>query len=224
MNNGIEIPIGQQTLRGELIIPEGATGLTIFVHGSGSGRYSPRNQFVAAAIRRSVIGTLLFDLLTEDEEAIDDQTRHLRFDIDMLAQRLVAVTKWVETADKTHSLAISYFGASTGAAAALVAAAEMGLLVRAVVSRGGRPDLAGDALPKVVSPVMLIVGGYDKSVIEMNETAYAQLKCVKDFRIVPRASHLFSEPGTLETAAHFAADWLSRYLPALEMGRKAKGA
>lgn len=209
----LEIPFGALTLRGDLLVPEEATGLVIFAHGSGSGRLSPRNQFVAEVIRRRRIGTLLFDLLTEDEEAIDIHTRHLRFDIDLLAQRLVAVTNWIGEQQDTENLPIGYFGASTGAGAALVAAAEIGSNIKAIVSRGGRPDLAGDALERVESPVLLVIGGNDEPVIAMNEEAYSNLHSPKEIKIVPGASHLFEEAGTLESAAQLATDWFERYLP-----------
>ena len=207
------IPVGALTLRGDLLVPEDAAGLVIFAHGSGSGRLSPRNQFVAEVIRRRNIGTLLFDLLTEEEESVDIYTRHLRFDISLLAERLVAVAKWTAQQQDTDGLSKGFFGASTGAGGALVAAAEIGSGIRAVVSRGGRPDLAGDALGRVETPVLLIVGGHDEPVIEMNQEAYEKLQSVKEIKIVPGASHLFEEPGTLETAAQLAADWFEKYLP-----------
>jgi len=207
------IPVGALTLRGDLLVPEDAAGLVIFAHGSGSGRLSPRNQFVAEVIRRRNIGTLLFDLLTEEEESVDIYTRHLRFDISLLAERLVAVAKWTAQQQDTDGFSKGFFGASTGAGGALVAAAEIGSGIRAVVSRGGRPDLAGDALGRVETPVLLIVGGHDEPVIEMNQEAYEKLQSVKEIKIVPGASHLFEEPGTLETAAQLAADWFEKYLP-----------
>ena len=207
------IPVGALTLRGDLLVPEDAAGLVIFAHGSGSGRLSPRNQFVAEVIRRRNIGTLLFDLLTEEEESVDIYTRHLRFDVSLLAERLVAVAKWTAQQQDTDGLPKGFFGASTGAGGALVAAAEIGSGIRAVVSRGGRPDLAGDALGRVETPVLLIVGGHDEPVIEMNQEAYEKLQSVKEIKIVPGASHLFEEPGTLETAAQLAADWFEKYLP-----------
>ena len=209
----LEIPFGSLTLRGDLLVPEEPTGLVVFAHGSGSGRLSPRNRFVAEVVRRKNIGTLLFDLLTEEEEAVDIHTRHLRFDIDLLAQRLIAVTRWIAEQQDTESLPIGFFGASTGAGAALVAAAEFGSTVKAVVSRGGRPDLAGDALERVESPVLLIIGGNDEPVIALNEEAYKRLRGTSEIKIVPGASHLFEEPGTLETAAQLATDWFERYLP-----------
>lgn len=200
----VKIPVDQATLHGNLTIPSQAAGLVLFAHGSGSSRLSPRNQFVARYLEKKGLGTLLFDLLTAEEEAIDDQTRELRFDIPFLAKRLSAATDW---AMKKSPLPICYFGASTGAAAALVAAAEKGEKIQAVVSRGGRPDLALEALSKVASPTLLIVGGFDIGVIELNESAFAKLKCLKKLEIVPGATHLFEEEGTLEIVAKLAADW-----------------
>ncbi|HEV8592138.1 MAG TPA: dienelactone hydrolase family protein [Pyrinomonadaceae bacterium] len=212
IENGVQISINAGTLFGELIVPDQASGVVLFAHGSGSGRHSPRNKFVAEIIRKSGIGTLLFDLLTTDEEAIDAQTRHLRFDINLLSRRLIGATNWLLTNPETSNLNIGYFGASTGAGAALVAAGELGARIGAVVSRGGRPDLAGGALSHVVSPTLLIVGEYDKQVIELNEQALARLRHTKELHIVPGASHLFGEPGTLEKAAQLAADWFERFL------------
>ena len=209
-----EIPAGNVRLEGELIIPVGAQGVVLFAHGSGSSRHSPRNQFVANIIREAGIGTLLFDLLTREEEAVDLQTRHLRFDIGMLAERLVEATNWLAKESDTWNLNVGYFGASTGGGAALVAAAELGSDVKAVVSRGGRPDLAGAALSKVTAPTLLIVGERDEPVIEMNEEALAQLNCEKQLKIVPRATHLFEEPGALEEAARLATDWFRQHLSA----------
>lgn len=211
-NRDIEIPAGNVQLNGELIIPEGATGIVLFAHGSGSSRHSPRNQFVARVIREGGIGTLLFDLLTREEESVDIYTRHLRFDIRLLAERLMEATRWLEKESDTSDLNVGYFGASTGGGAALVAAAELGADVKAVVSRGGRPDLAGAALPKVTAPTLLIVGERDEPVIEMNKEALAQLNCEKELKIVPNATHLFEEPGTLEEAARLATEWFKRHL------------
>lgn len=208
----VHIPAGSVELSGELHVPEGASGLVLFAHGSGSSLHSPRNQYVARVIRNASVGTLLFDLLTRDEEAIDSRTRHLRFDIGLLAGRLVAATDWLARESKTSHLRAGYFGASTGGGAALVAAAALGEKVGAVVSRGGRPDLAGEALPHVTAPTLLIVGSYDLAVIKMNEGAYAQLRCVKQLKIVAGATHLFEEPGTLEEVARLAADWFLKYL------------
>ena len=208
--SNVQIPSGSVILEGELIIPAGAHGVVLFAHGSGSSRHSPRNQFVARIIREAGIGTLLFDLLTEEEETVDIHTRQLRFDIDLLAQRLVDAT-YLLRGNHNH-LSIGFFGASTGAAAALVAAAELGQNIGAVVSRGGRPDLAGDALPDVKCPTSLIVGERDYPVIEMNLSAFAQLRCEKELKIVPGATHLFEEPGTLEKAAELAAEWFENHL------------
>lgn len=206
----IHIRSGGVTLEGELVLPEPTQGVVLFAHGSGSSRHSPRNQFVAQTIREAGIGTLLFDLLTREEEAEDRYTRHLRFDIGLLAERLVDATYWVK-AEFAH-LHVGYFGASTGAAAALVAAAELGEIVCAIVSRGGRPDLARGALPRVKASTLLIVGELDHPVIALNEQAYVQLRCEKDIEIVPGASHLFEEPGALEQAADLAAMWFRRQL------------
>jgi pimeloyl-ACP methyl ester carboxylesterase len=184
----------------------------LFAHGSGSSRHSPRNQFVARVIRDSGVGTLLFDLLTPQEESVDAYTAQLRFDIGLLARRLVAATNWLAADKATKHLAVGYFGASTGGGAALVAAAELGARVSAVVSRGGRPDLAARALPLVTAPTLLIVGGRDYPVIEMNEEALAQLRCEKRLAIVPGATHLFEEAGTLEEVARLAADWFVKHL------------
>jgi putative phosphoribosyl transferase len=209
-----QIPSGDILLDGELLVPESATGVVLFAHGSGSSRHSRRNQFVARTIREAGVGTLLFDLLTQEEEAVDTRTRHLRFDIGFLAERLVDATKWINQRSDTSHLRVGYFGASTGAGAALVAAAAVGEEIGAVVSRGGRPDLAGDALPKVKSPTLLIVGDLDTPVIRMNEDAYRQLRCEKELKIVPGATHLFEEPGTLEEVARLAAGWFQRHLAA----------
>jgi dienelactone hydrolase len=200
-------------LEGELNVPAGAIGLVLFAHGSGSSRHSRRNQFVARVIREAGMGTLLFDLLTREEEAVDLQTRHVRFDIGLLARRLAEATGWVERESELRHLRVGYFGASTGGGAALVAAALIGEEVGAVVSRGGRPDLAGPAaLQGVKSPTLLIVGGLDVPVIKMNEEAYAWLRCEKELKIVPGATHLFEEPGALEEVARLAARWFQEHL------------
>jgi dienelactone hydrolase len=203
----VRIPAGEVTLGGQLSVPPDAHGIVIFAHGSGSSRFSPRNQYVARVIRDAGVGTLLFDLLTRDEEAIDVHTRRLRFDIGLLAQRLVDVTHWLEWEEETSHLRPGYFGSSTGGGAALVAAAALGEKVGAVVSRGGRPDLAGAALPLVKAPTLLIVGGRDYPVIEMNREALARLNCEKKLEIVPGATHLFEQPGALEEVARLAAGW-----------------
>lgn len=208
----VQIPVANITLAGELTLPKDAKGIVLFAHGSGSGRHSPRNQYVAQVLQQAGIGTLLFDLLTEREEAIDSVTRHLRFDIPLLADRLLLVTYWVNHHDSTKELKVGYFGASTGGGAALMAAAEPRNKISAVVSRGGRPDLAGAALPKVMAPTLLIVGGDDEQVIELNRAAFNQLRCVKRLDIVPGASHLFEEPGKLDEVAHLASDWFVQKL------------
>lgn len=201
-------------LRGMLAIPEAAAGLVIFAHGSGSGRHSPRNQFVAGVLQEAGLGTLLLDLLTEEEGALDARTGHLRFNIELLTERLAGATEWGWHEKETASLAVGYFGASTGAAAALQAAAEFGLAIAAVVSRGGRPDLAASSLPHVRSPTLLIVGGNDVDVLRLNREAYALLETERELVMVPGASHLFEEPGALEEVARLAAAWFTRHFHA----------
>ena len=208
----VQIPAGRIALSGNLSLPEGATALVLFAHGSGSSRHSPRNQFVARTLNDAGLATLLFDLLTQKEEAIDTQTRELRFDIHLLAERLVHATKWAKEQEQTRDLRIGYVGSSTGGAAALVAAADNPLDAGAVVSRGGRPDLAGDALPKVQAPALLIVGGNDDIVIELNEQARDRMRCEVKLEIIPGATHLFEEPGTLEKAAKLASDWFVKHI------------
>lgn len=208
----VQVDAGPVVLEGNLSVPEGARGIVLFAHGSGSSRFSPRNRSVAQVLRRAGVGTLLIDLLTAQEEAVDVQTRHLRFDIPLLAERLVGATDWLGQNPDTRDLRVGYFGASTGAGAALVAAAERPDAVGAVVSRGGRPDLAGRALSRVRAPTLLIVGGNDVPVIAMNEEALEQLRSEKKLVIVPGATHLFEEPGALEEVARLAADWFGRYL------------
>src|SRR5215204_212485 len=211
--HGVQIPSGQAVLEGELNVPVGAQGVVLFAHGSVSRRHSPRNQLVARTIREAGTVTLLFDLLTREEESVDTHTRHLRFDIGLLARRLVEATDWVKREADLWHLRVGYFGASTGGAAALMAAAELGEEIGAVVSRGGRPDLAGpDALQQVKSPTLLIVGGLDAPVIGMNKEAYTWLRCEKELKIVPGASHLFEEPGKLEEVARLAAGWFRKHL------------
>lgn len=209
----LTIPAGNVALAGDLALPPNAGGIVLFVHGSGSSRHSSRNKYVAHVLQAADIGTLLFDLLTEEEEAVDLRTRHLRFDIDLLAQRLIEVTRWVRQQAQTHHLKIGYFGASTGGGAALVAAAALGNEVSAVVSRGGRPDLAGEALARVSTPTLLLVGGWDTPVIGMNREAYEQLHFEKAMKIIPAASHLFEEPGKLEDVARLSAEWFMHYMP-----------
>jgi putative phosphoribosyl transferase len=208
----VQIQAGSELLFGHLTIPNNATAIVLFVHGSGSSRNSPRNQFVARALNNAGLATLLFDLLTLEEEAIDVRTREYRFDIGLLAGRLVKVTKWAKQQEQTHDFAIGYFGSSTGGAAALVAAAEIAQLVGAVVSRGGRPDLAGDALQEVQAPTLLIVGGNDDIVIELNEMARDRMRCEVKLEIVPGATHLFEEPGALEKVATLASDWFVNHI------------
>ena len=210
--NEVEIQAGHAVLSGNLTIPKNAVALVLFAHGSGSSRHSPRNQFVARTLNDAGLGTLLFDLLAQEEEALDMRTREHRFNIGLLAERLVHATKWAKPQERTCDLRIGYFGSSTGAAAALVAAAETPQDVGAVVSRGGRPDLAGDALPKVQAPTLLIVGGNDDIVIELNEQAHDQMHCEVKLEIVPGATHLFEEPGALEKVAKLASDWFSLHL------------
>jgi putative phosphoribosyl transferase len=213
-NNEIRIPVNSIVLEGNLVIPEGAQGIVIFAHGSGSSRHSSRNKYVAWKLQKEGFGTLLFDLLTAEEERIDMVTSHLRFDIDLLANRLFDVTNWLLSNYVTENLNIGYFGASTGAAAALIAAKENSNVIKAIVSRGGRPDLAGKALLDVKAPTLLIVGGNDFQVIEMNQWALERLNAKdKKLKIVPGATHLFEEPGTLEEVAYLAGEWFKRYLP-----------
>jgi putative phosphoribosyl transferase len=210
----VSIPADRMRLAGTLTLPGGADGIVLFAHGSGSSRNSPRNRFVAERIAQSGLGTLLFDLLTRDEEAEDTHTGHLRFDIGLLARRLNAATLWLRHDARARGLALGYFGASTGAGAALVAAAALGDEVRAVVSRGGRPDLAGSVLPHVAAATLLIVGGLDTQVIRLNQKAYDELRCDKALQIVPGATHLFEEPGALERVAELAVEWFRRFLAA----------
>jgi len=207
----VAVTAGAVRLDGSLALPAAARGVVLFAHGSGSSRHSPRNRYVAGALQEGGLATLLIDLLTAEEEEVDLRTRHLRFDIRLLAERLVGATEWLAQQPETRDLRVGYFGASTGGGAALVAAAERPA-VGAVVSRGGRPDLAGAALPRVRAPTLLIVGGYDEPVIALNEEALAQLRCEKRLEIVPRATHLFEEPGALEAVARLARDWLTRHL------------
>ncbi len=199
-------------LDGDLAIPEGATGIVLFAHGSGSGRRSPRNRYVAGELRRAGLATLLMDLLTTQEEAVDLRTSHLRFDIGLLAERLVGAIDWLAQQPATRDLRVGLFGASTGAGAALVAAAARPEMVDAVVSRGGRPDLAGPALTIVQAPTLLLVGGNDLPVLDLNQEALEQIPAEKRLEVVPGASHLFEEPGALEEVARLAGDWFTRYL------------
>lgn len=203
----VAITIDGITLEGDLVIPKGAKTVVLFAHGSGSSRLSPRNRYVAEQLNKKKLGTLLIDLLTSEEEEIDDQTQVFRFDIDMLASRLLLLIDYLAKNGETKGLKIALFGASTGAAAALIAAAQRGGVIASVVSRGGRPDLAKEALEKVRSPTLLIVGEKDEVVIELNEQAAEQLGCEKKIVIVPKATHLFQEAGAIEEVARLAAEW-----------------
>ena len=216
----VVIPIRRIELTGDLDVPGRPLGLVLFAHGSGSSRYSPRNQYVARVLREAGIGTLLFDLLTPAEEEAEALSRHLRFDIALLAERLEGATRWAIDQATRSDVNVGYFGSSTGAAAALIAASRFGDVVGAVVSRGGRPDLAGDALARVRGATLLIVGGEDKPVIGLNEEAYERLHCEKALRIIPGATHLFEEPGALEIVAKMAAEWFANHLqPMAERSR-----
>lgn len=203
---------GPVILEGLLSLPAGASGLVVFAHGSGSSRHSPRNRHVARILQEAGFATLLLDLLTLDEETEDALTGHLRFDIDLLTRRLISAATWSAGRPDTQDLALGYFGASTGAGAALVAAAKCPDLVHAVVSRGGRPDLAGAALERVQAPTLLIVGGHDPLVIDLNREALGRLRVLKRLEIIPGATHLFEEPGTLDQVAELARDWFARHL------------
>jgi putative phosphoribosyl transferase len=203
----VTIPLESILLEGDLSVPTKASGAVLFAHGSGSSRRSPRNRYVADLLNESGLATLLIDLLTEDEQQVDLQTAHLRFDIPLLAKRLVAITHWLARHPEVAGLKIGHFGASTGAGAALVAAAELPHLVHAVVSRGGRPDLAGQALAGVEAPTLLIVGGADPVVLDLNQRALDRMHCEKALKVVPGASHLFEEPGALKKVAELARDW-----------------
>jgi putative phosphoribosyl transferase len=208
----VRISPGDVELEGDLSVPDGASGIVLFAHGSGSSRHSPRNRYVGEALRKRGLGTLLFDLLTLREERMDMHTGHLRFDIEMLAGRLAATTEWIGSYEETRDLTIGYFGASTGAAAALVAAAQLPEAIGAIVSRGGRPDLAGPALRRIKAPTLLIVGGDDLPVIDMNREAQRQLRASNKLEIVPGATHLFEEPGALDHVAALAGDWFVQHL------------
>jgi len=204
----MQIPIDSIELEGDLVIPEKCQGIVIFAHGSGSSRKSPRNTFVAQILQKAGLGTLLFDLLTEKE----DEVYANRFNIPLLAERLKVATNWLKSQKEVKNLRIGYFGASTGAAAALIAAAELNKVIGAVVSRGGRPDLALGYLAKVLAPTLLIVGGNDYDVIKLNEMAFNGLKAIKELSIVPGATHLFEEQGALEQVAELAKNWFLKYL------------
>ncbi len=208
----VRVPAGRRQLEGDLVIPAGARAIVLFAHGSGSSRFSPRNRRVASDLRAGGLATLLVDLLTQDEEEMDLRTAHLRFDIPMLADRLAYITDWLTRDKRTAPLRIGYFGASTGAAAALVAAAKRPDVAGAVVSRGGRPDLAGDALGKVRAPTLLLVGGDDKIVIRLNREAFEKMHVERRLEIIPGAGHLFEEPGALDKVAALARDWFQLHL------------
>lgn len=214
----VRVPAGGQALEGNLAVPGNARGIVVFAHGSGSSRHSPRNRAVAAMLREGGLATLLVDLLTPEEGAVDEETARLRFDIDLLAERLVDATDWLGEVEETRGLGVGYFGASTGGGAALVAAARRPNSVRGVVSRGGRPDLAGAALARVRAPTLLIVGGHDPVVVELNREAFDRLRCEKEMAVVPGATHLFEEPGALGEVARLARDWFLRHLPTAGAG------
>jgi putative phosphoribosyl transferase len=208
----VRVPAGDVTLEGNLAVASDAAGIVMFAHGSGSSRHSPRNRAVARALREGGLATLLLDLLTPDEERVDEATGELRFDIDLLAERLVAATDWLREIEETRRLNVGYFGASTGGGAALVASAQRPTAVHAVVSRGGRPDLAGAALSRVRAATLLIVGGSDPLVLDLNRVALGRLRCEKQLVVVPGATHLFEEPGALEEVARLARDWFLKHL------------
>jgi putative phosphoribosyl transferase len=208
----VQVPAGSVTLKGNLTLPEESRAIVLFAHGSGSSRHSPRNRYVARVLNEAKLATLLIDLLTLHEEVVDARTAQLRFDIDLLAERLVDATDWLTQFPDTKHLRIGYFGASTGAAAALAAAAVRPDAVRAIVSRGGRPDLAGAALTRVQAPTLLIVGEHDDQVVQLNRQALAQLRCEKRLVIVPGATHLFEEPGAPDEVARLARDWFQRHV------------
>lgn len=208
----VELPAEGEIIKGDLYLPEAAQGVVLFAHGSGSGRFSPRNRQVAWTINDAGMGSFLFDLLSEQEEAIDALTGEFRFNIDLLTDRLLAATNWLISSKQGCSRSIGYFGASTGAAAALAAAARKPDAIRAVVSRGGRPDMAGPELPRVKAPVLLIVGGDDPEVLELNKQAYQSIRAPKELAIIPGATHLFEEEGALESVAQKATEWFTRFL------------
>jgi pimeloyl-ACP methyl ester carboxylesterase len=208
----VKIPIGSVVVEGNLTVPSGAKGVVLFAHGSGSSRFSPRNQYVAKFFNAQKIGTLLFDLLTNEEDQEDIETAEYRFNINLLAERLIGATEWLKKDPDTKNIVFGYFGASTGAAAALIAAAKLPNDIAAVVSRGGRPDLAANYLPRVVAPTLLLVGGLDTEVIELNRQTMEQMSAEKKLVIIPGATHLFEEPGKLEEVAKLSTDWFLRYL------------
>ena len=214
LKEAVRIAIGNLAVDADLHVPDRATGLVVFAHGSGSSRFSRRNRAVASALESAGFGTLLLDLLTPDEESVDERTREYRFDIDMLGERVVGAIDWIRTRPDLRDLPVALFGASTGAAAALIAAAARPDAVRAVISRGGRPDLADRALPNVQAPTLLIVGGHDEPVIEMNRDAMRRMRAPVELEIVPEATHLFEERGALEQVTKLATDWCRRHLGA----------
>ncbi|MBE7385663.1 MAG: dienelactone hydrolase family protein [Leptolyngbya sp. SIO1E4] len=211
-DSSISITAGSVQLTGNLVIPTNAQGIVLFAHGSGSSRRSPRNRYVAEVLQEACLATFLFDLLTVEEEQIDQLTRRLRFDIGLLTDRLIRATDWIRQNPTTRQLKIGYFGASTGSAAALMAAAECPDAVSAIVSRGGRPDLAGSTLTRIKVPTLLIVGGDDTPVVALNQKAYQYIPAEKHLKIIPGATHLFEEPGTLEQVAQLASQWFRKYL------------
>jgi putative phosphoribosyl transferase len=212
LKEGVRIAVGRVAVDADLQVPDRATGLVVFAHGSGSSRFSRRNRAVAVALESAGFGTLLLDLLTPDEESVDERTREYRFDIDMLGERVVGAIDWMRTRPDLRDLPVALFGASTGAAAALIAAAARPDAVRAVISRGGRPDLADRALPNVQAPTLLIVGGHDEPVIEMNRDAMRRMRAPVELEIIPGATHLFEERGALEQVTRLAIDWCHRHL------------
>ncbi|HEX2052666.1 MAG TPA: alpha/beta family hydrolase [Actinomycetota bacterium] len=212
-SQSVTIPAGGVHLSGDLVAPGSPRGVVVFAHGSGSSRHSPRNRAVASALNDRGLATLLVDLLTEDEEQVDLRTRHLRFDVRLLAERLAAAAEWTADHPSLPGVAIGYFGASTGAAAALIAAALKPEGIGAIVSRGGRPDLAGDFLPQVSAPTLLLVGGRDDVVLDLNRQAQTRLECPAELQVIPGATHLFEEPGALEAVSSAAGDWFLRHLP-----------
>jgi dienelactone hydrolase len=215
MKRDVVMAVGSAVLPGELSVPTGATGIVLFAHGSGSSRHSPRNRFVARLIQEAGVGTLLFDLLTAEEEAQDLGGAAWRFDMELLAERLTDAVEWLAGEPEGRGKRFGLFGASTGGGAALMAAAALGGRIAAVVSRGGRPDLSGEALLGVVSPVLLIVGARDEVVLELNRRAFHQLRAPKEFHVVEGATHLFTEPGALEEVARVSADWFRKWLESI---------
>jgi dienelactone hydrolase len=212
VRNAVRIPTENEYVNGDLTVPEGARGIVLFAHGSGSGRFSPRNTYVAELMNQQGLATLLIDLLTEKEASLDEYTGQYRFDVQMLAERLIDATHWLKSNPTTQTLSIGYFGASTGAAAALIAAATLPSEIQVVVSRGGRPDLAAESLPKVQAPTLLIVGGNDPQVLRLNQDALQRIRAEKKLEVVAGATHLFEEAGKLEEAAALAFDWFKKYL------------